>query len=349
MQRDGMRTWRVVVLALAVGTFFVAQEALGDMALGRPVSLANDAMVVLVFWAVWGLLTPAVLWALRRWPLDAKPAYRPLIMHAAAGTILATMQVLITFGVRAVWRSLQLGITLREGLHPSLPAFVWGVFTGFCFYVVAVMVYNSWALEAELTRSKLDMLRSQLRPHFLFNTLNAISVFVTEDAAKAQAMILRLSSLLRRSLDEEAHEVPLSRELEFLNDYIEIQRGRFGDRLSVQLNVDPSVLGARVPVFLLQPLMENAIEHGRSDGTSATVVLRAGREGGLLRITVADDGPGLSNGGDVREGIGLKNTRARLEALFGERASMTLGPARVNGSSHGASAEVRIPYRETAS
>ncbi len=207
MQRDGMRTSRVAALALAVGIFFVAQEALGDMALGRPVSLANDAMVVLVFWAVWGLLTPAVLWALRRWPLDAKPAYRPFIAHLATGTILATAQVLLTFGVRAAWRSLQLGITLREGLHPSMPAFVWGVFTGFCFYAAAVMVYNSVrframyaaervsaaALEAELTRNKLEMLRSQLRPHFLFNTLNAISVFVTEDAAKAQAMILRLS------------------------------------------------------------------------------------------------------------------------------------------------------------
>jgi two-component system, LytTR family, sensor kinase len=365
MPQESMRTSRVVALALAVGTFFVAQEVLANMALGQPVSIAADVMVVLVFWAVWGLLTPAVLWALRRWPLDAKPPYRPLLAHAAAGTTLAITQVLITFGVRAIWRSVQLGLTLPEALRrsASLPAFVWGVFTGICFYTVAVMVHAAWrfrtmyaaervsaaALEAELTRSKLETLRSQLRPHFLFNTLNAISVFVTEDSAKAQAMILRLASLLRRSLDEEAHEVPLRRELEFLNDYLEIQRGRFGDRLSVDLAVDESVLGARVPVFLLQPLLENAIEHGRSDAKRTTVALRAAREGDDLRITVSDDGPGLADGASVREGIGLRNTRARLHALFGARASVALGPANGNGGTPGARVEITVPFRESAS
>ena len=124
------------------------------------------------------------------------------------------------------------------------------------------------ALETELTQSKLDTLRSQLRPHFLFNTLNAVSVLVTEDADKAQQMLLRLSTLLRRSLDERAQEVPLRQELAFANDYLDIQRGRFGDQLAVHLAIDPAVLNACVPVFLLQPLLENAIEHGKTEGTA---------------------------------------------------------------------------------
>src|SRR5262249_10815637 len=155
------------------------------------------------------------------------------------------------------------------------------------------------------------------RPHFLFNTLNAISVFMTEDAGKAQQMLFRLSNLLRRSLDEEAHEVPLRRELAFLNDYLDIQPQRFRDRLDVQVSVDAAVLDARVPVFLLQPLLENAIAHGTFDHQPTTIVLRASREGDALHITLTDHGPGVADQGPVRQGIGLANTRARLLHLYG--------------------------------
>jgi sensor histidine kinase regulating citrate/malate metabolism len=165
------------------------------------------------------------------------------------------------------------------------------------------------ALETELTRSKLDALRSQLRPHFLFNTLNAISGLMPEGADKPRHMLLRLSSLLRRSLDEEAHEVPLQQELAFLNDYLDIQRVRFGSRLTVQLAVDPAVLPARVPVFLLQPLLENAIEHGEGDDGRTTIALSAARDGDVLHVTVEDDGPGIAISASMREGVGLRNTR----------------------------------------
>src|SRR3984893_663841 len=294
MQSDTMRTSRVVALALVVGTFFVAQEALTDLALGRPVRIANDIEVVLRFWVVWALLTPVVLMAVRRWPLDAKPVYRPVVVPAGRAAVLASAQTVITLSLRPLALDLSGTMGFREALrqHASAPAFIWGVFTGAFFYAVVVMVYTavrfrtmyaaerlsvaefarrSAALEAELTRSKLDTLRSQLRPHFLFNTLNAISVFVMEDADKAREMLLRLSTLLRRSLDEEAHEVPLRQELAFVNDYLEIPRGRFGDQLTVRLAVNPDALDAQVPVFLLQPLLENAIEHGKDDDNRATI------------------------------------------------------------------------------
>jgi two-component system, LytTR family, sensor kinase len=362
MQSDGIRTSRVVALALVVGTFFVTQEALSDLAAGHELNVANDVRVALLFWVEWAFLTPAVLAAVRRWPLDAKPVYRPLLVHTVVGVILATVQSMLTPGLRSLALYLRGGVGALEALRESasLNALVWGVFTGVFFYAVVVMVYTALrfrslyvaeqlsaaALEAELTRSKLDTLRSQLRPHFLFNTLNAISIFVTEDADKAQQMILRLSTLLRRSLDEEAHEISLQQELGFVNDYLDIQRGRFGDRLTVQLAIDAAVLNACVPVFLLQPLLENAIEHGKSADKCTTIALSASRERDMLHITLADDGPGVGDSVSVREGIGLGNTRARLHHLYGPRATVELSAAAGKAVSPGARVEIRIPFRE---
>jgi len=367
MQPDTMRTSRVVALALVVGTFFVAQEALTDLASGRPVRIASDIEVVLRFWIVWALLTPAVLLALRRWPLDAKPIYRPVIAHLGVAAVLASVQTAITLSLRPIALGLSGTLGFRDALRNVSPvAFIWGAFTGAFFYAVVVMVYTavrfrtmyaaerlsaaelarrSAALEAELTRSKLDTLRSQLRPHFLFNTLNAISVLLMEDAEKAREMLLRLSTLLRRSLDEQAHEVPLRQELAFVNDYLEIQRGRFGDQLTVSLGVDPVVLDARVPVFLLQPLLENAIEHGKGDDNRTTIAVSAGREDDRLCVTLEDEGPGVGDG-TVREGIGLRNTRARLQHLYGAAASVHLGAASRRTAACGTRVEIRIPFRE---
>jgi len=359
MQSEGMRTSRVVALALVVGVFFVAQEALTELASGSPVRVVNDIEVVLRFWVVWALLTPFVLKALRRWPLDAKPMYVPIVAHVSVAAVLATVQSAINISLFPIARGLFGAVSLREALRAALRlnaspvAFTWGVFTGAFFYAVAVMVYTavrfrtkSAALEAELTQSKLDTLRSQLRPHFLFNTLNAISVFMTEDADKARQMLLDLSTLLRRSLDQEAHEVSLRQELAFVDNYLEIQRGRFGDQLLVRIDVDPAVLDARFPVFLLQPLLENAMEHGKADDNHTTIALSARRDDDQLRLTLEDDGPGVRDGAMVREGIGLRNTRARLHHLYGDAASVQLRPASGMTDSGGACVEIRIPFSE---
>ena len=343
MTGDSLRTSRVVALALVVGAFFTAEEIFMSLAEGHSGQIGEDVVNGVEFWVVWALLTPVVLFALRRWPLDARPLSRPLVSHAVVAVVLASVH----------------NVLLIIPLDSASPvAFVWGVFTGVVFYAVIVMVYTALryrglfvaeqlsaaALEAELTQTKLDTLRSQLRPHFLFNTLNAISVFMTEDAGRAQQMLFRLSSLLRRSLDEEAHEVPLRQELAYVNDYLDIQRGRFGDRLVVRVAVDDNVREARVPVFLLQPLLENAIEHGKSDDRTTTITLTAARESDMLRIVLADDGPGIAERPALRQGIGLGNTRARLHHLYGPRATLELGPA----DTHGARVEIRIPLREAA-
>jgi two-component system LytT family sensor kinase len=359
MQPEGMRTSRIVALALLVGTFFVAQEALTELALGHPVQVVNDVEVVLRFWVAWALLAPFVLKALRRWPLDTRPMYVPIVAHVSVAAVLASAHSVITVSVYPIARGLFSTWSLREAFRGVLhqrasPVMVTSdVFTSAVFYAVAVMVYTavgfrmkSTALEAELTQSKLDTLRSQLRPHFLFNTLNAISVFMTEDAEKARQMLLHLSTLLRRSLDEEAHEISLRQELAFVDDYLAIMRGRFGEQLTVRIAVDPTVLDARFPVFLLQPLLENAIEHGKADDNRTTITLCGTREDDQLHVTLEDDGPGVADGVMAHEGIGLRNTRARLHHLYGGAASVHLRPAGGSADARGTRVEIRIPFSE---
>jgi len=347
-----MRITRIVALALAVGTLFTAQVVLTQLHSGRPVDVGPTIGVSLVFWGLWALLTPVVLLAVRRWPLDTKPIYRPILLHATISIVMAVVQTMLPLGLR----SFALYLTGSVGAHEALKAIAnpaalaWGALSGVFFYWLVAAVDSALrfrglyaALESELNRSKLDALRSQLRPHFLFNTLNAISGLVPQ-GDKAHRMLLRLSSLLRRSLDEDSHEVPLQTELSFLNDYLDIQRLRFGDQLVIDVDMEPSALVARVPVFLLQPLLENAIEYGESDDGRTTIRLSAHREADQLVIRVEDDGPGVASLNPVREGVGLGNSRARLHHLYGSRATVELS-ARHDGSRlRGTRVVIRLPW-----
>lgn len=199
------------------------------------------------------------------------------------------------------------------------------------------------ALTAGLNRAKLDALRLQLQPHFLFNTLNAIATLVHRDAAAADELIGDLSELLRLSLQTVEHEVPLARELDLLDCYLAIEQTRLGERLRVVRNIDPAALNALVPTFVLQPVVENAIRHGIEPRLApGTVTVSARREGDRLRLTVADDGIGLKPpvDGATRRGIGISNTEARLRALHGEEAALVfLAPPE-----GGVTVEITLPY-----
>jgi two-component system LytT family sensor kinase len=194
-------------------------------------------------------------------------------------------------------------------------------------------------LQAQLAEARLNALRMQLNPHFLFNTLNAISALVDRDAAGVRRMIARLSELLRTTTDSRAtDEVPLRQELQLLDRYIEIMEIRFQGRLRVERDVESSTLGALVPNLILQPIVENALEHGASRAVGEGVVhITARREDGQLRIQVRDNGPGV---GVNREGVGLGNTRARLAQLYGDAASVTL----LTAPDGGAIAEIVVPF-----
>lgn len=195
-------------------------------------------------------------------------------------------------------------------------------------------------LEGRLSEAKLQSLRMQLHPHFLFNTLNAISTLVHKDPKAADEMIGNLSELLRATLDTAQQEVPLRQELAFLDRYLEIQQTRFGERLRVEKRIDAAALDARVPTLILQPLVENAIRHGIEPQSGAGVIgIHAGLGDGQLQLEVADNGRGLKAG---TEGIGLANTRARLQALYGSAARLVLQ----SGADGGCSVQVRLPFRD---
>jgi LytS/YehU family sensor histidine kinase len=215
-----------------------------------------------------------------------------------------------------------------------------------CYFVIVALAHVRYyaslsyqrdlraaTLETQLAEARLTALQGQLRPHFLFNTLNMIAEQVYTDPAGADAMLTRLGVLLRSSFTEADRErVPLRRELELLESYVDIMRARFHGRLTFELNVDPATLDALVPRFILQPLVENAIKHGvepREEGGRVTVTAR--RESGSVDLEVRDNGDGLA--GAIREGTGVRNTRERLLHLYGpDRQEFALTPAPGGGT-----------------
>jgi LytS/YehU family sensor histidine kinase len=199
--------------------------------------------------------------------------------------------------------------------------------------------------------AQLRMLRYQLNPHFLFNTLNAISTLILDhDSDTANRMVSSLSAFLRHSLDADPHErVTLKQELEALELYLGIEKVRFSDRLKVRVDIAPDAYGALVPNLLLQPLIENAIKYAVSRQVSGgTIEIQAKRHGEDLHLAVLDDGPGFAEdieGLPAGRGVGLRNTRDRLLVLFGERQSFTFGNrAEREPGAVGAAVRIRLPY-----
>jgi LytS/YehU family sensor histidine kinase len=200
-------------------------------------------------------------------------------------------------------------------------------------------------LETELARAQVDALRMQLHPHFLFNTLNAISGLMREDVEAADAMLTQLSELLRATLQTEGRQrVPLSEEMQWIHSYLAIQQTRYGPRLTIDVDVPARCECALVPTLVLQPLVENAIRHGFGVTPGpGRLSIRARMDDGRLRIDVDDEGPGVSE--PLREGYGLRNTRSRLRALYGDAgASLTV---RSRDDWPGARSRLELPVTES--
>lgn len=205
-------------------------------------------------------------------------------------------------------------------------------------------------LRSQLAEARLQVLRTQINPHFLFNTLNAVAALVQTDPKGVRRMIALLSDLLRQSLDSAAEpEVPLARELELLRRYLSIMEIRFRGRLETRVSAEPDVMNALVPHFILQPLVENSMKHGIDGSENGTVDVSASRRNGELILRVIDTGAGrgaarpdrVAFGGSGDEGgFGLRHTRERLNELYGDAGSLELATL-ANG---GTSAEVRIPF-----
>ena len=297
----------------------------------------------------WTAFTPLVLYLARRWPLGRRLV--PWLVHAAVSVPLAALNSGVNYGVAvALWPVRpRFGEWMSFGVHQNVQVYWMAAAAAMALEYHRqgrARELGASQLQAQLARARLHALQMQLHPHFLFNTLNSIAELVHHDPRGADRMIGQLGDLLRMTVDgSPAQEVTLRRELELVGAYLEIERTRFGGRLSVRTRVAPEALDALVPTLLLQPLVENAVRHGLSPRAApGTLVLSAGVEGGTLRLAVADDGRGLRRDphtGRIPERVGLGNTRARLAELYGAAHRFELGDA----PGGGAVALVEIPFR----
>lgn len=289
----------------------------------------------LIYYYTWGILTPPVLWLARRFRFGREPWRMTLPAHILGGALFMSLHVLAiaasryslqtAFGMHVSWWPIVADAFFRTtDWELAVYCAIVGVSHALDYHVEAKeRALRASQLEARLAEAQLQALQRQLHPHFLFNTLNAISELMHKDVEAADLMISQLGDLLRLATENVGVQVvALKTELDFLQKYLEIEQTRFRDRLTVRLEIDPEALDAAVPSLILQPLVENAIRHGigpRRGG--GTITVRGTRENGNLVLEVRDNGGGLSGQGlrSLRTGVGLSNTRARLRHLYGDR------------------------------
>jgi signal transduction histidine kinase len=305
----------------------------------------------LIWWLLWAALVPIVLWMSRRYPLErGRRAQRTLIHLGAAAAVGLTHTL-----ARVASLPLILGHTELQWAHEVVFSFSTYFHWNIVLYVLVVASEHAWRyrqryrqreleasrLQARLARAELDALRRQLHPHFLFNAMQGVAELIHEHPQRAEAVVLQLSELLRWTLGHsDSMEVTLREELEFVERYLAVEKVRFEERLSIVWNVPPETFEARVPQLVLQHLVENALRHGlASRAEGGTLTIAAEERDDHLELSVADDGIGLGEG-SARWGLGLKNTRARLERLYGKEQRLELEPRPCGG----VVARVVIPF-----
>ncbi len=308
---------------------------------------------------VWVALTPFILWFSERFPIERSSWISRSAIHLVVGAIVSATYIAAYTAITrflAVFPDWKIDALEGQYIHFLWMYFHLHVFTYFAILGagLAFDYYHKYRererqaaeLRTQLAQAQLQVLRAQLHPHFLFNTLNTIAGLVRNNENKAAVdMLAGLSDLLRRALETSSEqEVALRDELEFIERYLAIQRMRFSDRLSVKTEIAPDALDARVPNFILQPLVENAIRHGLAARAAPGLLsLTAHRDNGQLQIIIYNDGPTLAEGWrmDSNAGIGLRNTRDRLEQLYGAKHQLEVR----NQGTSGVVARIAIPYR----
>jgi signal transduction histidine kinase len=294
-------------------------------------SLVRAVYLNTTYWFAWALLAPAILFLSRRFRFERATWRRAAAVHVPAVIAACFLHIALTVAAR-LWAGYgregwTFWMTVRDSFLIQVD---WEMMTYFAMVGVSQAVHYQRAamrrqieaaqLETSLVEARLQALQRQLHPHFLFNTLHGISALVRRDPEAADRMIALLADLLRASLVIRAQEIPLKDELDLLAKYLDIERVRFGERLTVTYDIEAEALDARVPSLILQPLVENAIEHGIAPKSGpGRVDVSARREGRMLWIEVRDDGVGL--GEELfearRKGIGVSNTESRLRHLYG--------------------------------
>lgn len=326
--------------------------------LGHAITWKQALLPVLITHWIWAALTPGVLWLSSRYPIERRAWARVIAIHLLGSFAFAVLHVTIRCPLipSATLYTTRPGHISWALLRNSMFANYYDDLWIYSTIVAVSQVWNYYRkyrarelratkLEAQLAQAQLQVLKMQLNPHFLFNTLHAISSLMHEDVEAADDMVTGLSDLLRMSLDNvNEQEVKLKREMEFVEVYLAIQQIRFRDRLTVRLDVDPVSLDALVPNMILQPLIENAVTHGiASRPGNGEIQIRARRQDGVLRLEVCDNGRGLAgNPTEMRmKGLGISNTQARLQQLYGPTHRFEL----VEAPGGGTVVKLELPFR----
>ncbi len=360
MQRRGLKWTAIWGVWTLFGFLFASQVALQSRLSENPPPFWRVLLWQLFSGYLWFAISPVILWLGRRFPFEGGKWKTSIPIHLVSSFVVAVGQLAIAafvlpkLGYMRRYESASyleiFQIFLIVNLHFSV-AIYWGV-VGIQH---AIRYYRknrerelrTSQLEARLATTRLQVLKMQLHPHFLFNTLNAISELIYRDPDSAERMIADLSDLLRMSLENlEVQEISLKQELEFLEKYLAIELTRFHDRLKVEMSIEPEMWDAIVPNMILQPLVENAIKHGigpRSIG--GKIRIDAIRENENLLLSVSDNGIGLPNRDLAKmvEGVGISNTRRRLRHLYGENQAFDLA----NEDGSGVVVRLTIPYKTT--
>jgi signal transduction histidine kinase len=355
-----VRTFGLLALWSVVGLAFASQFYLTSTMLGRSITWGEAITASLGDWYVWAVLSLPILWFARRYPPESGSPWVTATLHLGVAIVISFLYVVLRSLVglahaRLVGENSDFGDLFRPLLFRTFPSnlLIYGVIVALSHAVGYYQKYHARTvqaleLEKHLTEARLQALLHQLEPHFLFNTLNGIASLMYSDVEAADRMLVRLSELLRLTMNQTgAPRAVLRDEISFVERYLEIEKIRFRGRLTVEIVVDPDIRDALVPSLVLQPLVENAIRHGIEPQTRpGHIAIRARRDDGRLILTVADNGAGLSaeptvrpRGASTRKGIGLANTRARLNELYGDRHSFEL----LNVPEGGCRAQLAIP------
>jgi two-component system, LytTR family, sensor kinase len=334
----------------AFGLFNANQSYIAATGRGSPIPAARALSLAMTDAFLWALATIAIFWLARRFPLARGRLLPHAAVHLIAGITLslARIGVIVVLSQRTeLYRPIEFTTLFYMQFHAFLLLYVLLLGIAWAVYYHARYREREQAAEqlaAGLAEARFQALKMQLHPHFLFNSLNAISALIPQEAQPARRMVARLGDLLRTTLEQEAtQEVSLREELEFLEPYLEIEQTRLGDRLRVEFQLEPAALDACVPHLVLQPLVENAIRHGVAPRSGpGMVTIAAAVEGDSLVLHVRNTG-GATRGRFPRErgGRGLANVRSRLEHLYGADQQLTAGPA---GPDVWVTA-IRIPFR----
>jgi len=357
LERGTLASWKIAAVWTIPAVLSTAETVMFAKLGGHPIAVWRAFVGEAPQWFGWAMLTPAIVWLGERFPLRRGVQAASLLVHAsaslAASLLLAICDALVNAWVRPSPGGV-IGAT-RNWFIGGLPA------TTMVYFAILVASY-AWQsatrlrerereaaeLAAQLRDAQLGALRMQLQPHFLFNSLNAVMALVRDhDADGAVHALSLLSDVLRAAVNAgDANETTLAAELDFVTRYLSIEQIRFGDRLRVVIDAPDELADAHVPVFILQPFVENALKHGVLRGRDGNIITISAREQGQsLVLEVRDDGRGLPAPSAADPGVGIANARRRLERMYGAGASLTV---RDSIGAPGVEVSITIPLKRPA-